>query len=173
MLRPARSMSMSVGPPKGQQHIWLSEPSAPAVAASLAPHASGCFAKRDAQAARLRYFAARTKINARLAAVSALMCSLSCRNFAPALGLVPWVSEISGTQGWIGLWVPALGLTPSAGMTMRRWSLRIRSVRICSRGLRREFRGGMRAGDDRRDAWSLRAQALARWQDAGREGVSP
>jgi len=26
------------------------------------------------------------------------------------------VSEISGTQGWIGPWVPALGLTPSAGM---------------------------------------------------------
>ncbi len=56
-------------------------------------------------------------------AVSALTCLLSCRNFAPALGLVPWVSEISGTQGCIGLWVPALGLTPSAGMTMRRWSL--------------------------------------------------
>jgi uncharacterized glyoxalase superfamily protein PhnB len=28
------------------------------------------------------------------------------------------VSEISGTQGWTGSWVPALGLTPSAGMTM-------------------------------------------------------
>src|SRR5688572_27498929 len=42
------------------------------------------------------------------------------------------VSEISGTQGCIGLWVPALGLTPSAGMTMRRWSLRFDQVGICS-----------------------------------------
>ena len=38
------------------------------------------------------------------------------------------VSEISGTQGWIGPWVPALGLTPSAGMTMRQWSLRFDQV---------------------------------------------
>src|SRR5688572_29627678 len=43
------------------------------------------------------------------------------------------VSEISGTQGWIGPWVPALGLTPSAGMTMRRWSLRFDQVGICSK----------------------------------------
>src|SRR5262245_20365844 len=34
------------------------------------------------------------------------------------------VSEISGTQGRIGPWVPALGLTSSAGMTMRRNSIR-------------------------------------------------
>jgi len=41
-------------------------------------------------------------------------------------------------------------------------------LRADASGLRREFRGGTRAGDDRRDAWSLRVQALARcW----REGV--
>jgi hypothetical protein len=44
------------------------------------------------------------------------------------------VSEISGTQGWIGLWVPALGLTPLAGMTMRQPVLRFDQVGICSRG---------------------------------------
>jgi len=43
------------------------------VAANLAPHASACFAKRDAQATPLRYFAALTKINARLAATAAAM----------------------------------------------------------------------------------------------------
>ena len=90
------------------------------------------------------------------------MCSLSCRNFAPALGLVPWVSEISGTQGWIGLWVPALGLTPSAGMTMRRWSLRFDQSEFALEGCAENSEGACELA---MIAETLGAYERKRWPD--------
>src|SRR5262245_35274641 len=78
-------------------------------------------------------------------------------------------SEISGTQGWIGPWVPALGLTPSAGMTMRRWSLRFDQVGICSGARLFEQRGARERGgpDDGRAFGDLRIGLVDIDVDAG------
>jgi hypothetical protein len=66
------------------------------VAASLAPHASGCFANRDAQAAPLRYFAALTKINARLAATAGAMTPATAEADPMHVLLVLRADELAG-----------------------------------------------------------------------------
>src|SRR5262249_11968510 len=44
-------------------------------------------------------------------------------------------------------WVPALGLTPEAGMTMRRWSARFDQIGICSRFYRTGFSLALRGSN--------------------------